>query len=428
MKCLAIAWNEENRVVGAVLEKVRHADKPVLVEHIIPTASMPFPEQLAEAYNQLNANDIDLIILGGHMDEAVCFELAMPKLSVHELRNALAFELPRQLPCGTEALSVFYRQIGGGGDSTLSLVRIFAVKSRVWEQLLSHIAIAGITADVVCHPFMAADPVFAGKDIYLPEVEKGVIFSAPSDQAGLRQVTYVSATAEKPCLEYQELFHCNAGTSADIDHLLSAGLLGAYGLGAAAADRRSLSPLPDNLRPQRCKFLKWMAAGLALFAGILLLGLGYRCWTDAHHRMLAVKNEVSKVERLLAQQQKKIKMTEELGKITGKLLEAADEPNMLQLMGELTRILPESMWITSLRSSNRKVNLTIQAANDRDDITTPLSRLNGYMVENLRKQRNPNNTTVLYVTLAMKEKNSPLAVACSPPGKKPNHDLKVETF
>ncbi len=401
MKCLAISWNHEDRVAGVVIEKARPASKPTVIATCASPSGQDFPGRLTDTFNKLNAKDIDLVILGGYIGNAVCFELPMPRLSPNELRNALAFELSRQLPCGTEELTVFHRRINDDKQASSACVRVFAVKSRTWEELLSKIAMTEIKADLVCHPFMAIDPILHGKNIFLPEIEEKLILEAAESPGGQRQIKWISATEEKPQIDIQDITGFADGVS-DQEELNVACLLGAYGLSCSSGDRKTLSPLPDHLKPQRCKVLKGLAAGLTLFAGILLLGIGYRHWNDAYFRTQAINAETARIDRMLALQQKKIKAAENLGKTAGKLLEATDEPDLLRLMNDLTRLLPESMWITNLRASNRKIVLTIQAENDREDISAQLSRLNGYVVENLRKMRNPNNTVVMYVSLAMK--------------------------
>lgn len=123
-KCLAVSWDDKYRVVGAVAERNRNAEKPVLTGLCHATSDHTFSEQLAEVYNQLMSPEIEAVILGGHIEDAVCFDLSMPKLPSHELKNALEFELPRQLPCTTDNLTVFHRRIGGKDDAALSRMMV----------------------------------------------------------------------------------------------------------------------------------------------------------------------------------------------------------------------------------------------------------------------------------------------------------------
>ena len=114
------------------------------------------PEDLSErirmAYNELSPSSEHHIILSSFMEGAFALDLKVPKMPLSEVRNALVFEIQRQIPLHLDTLAWNYRIIGR--EANHLLIRIFFVKDEVWKKTLSAIMDSGIKIDSYMHPLL----------------------------------------------------------------------------------------------------------------------------------------------------------------------------------------------------------------------------------------------------------------------------------
>ena len=132
---------------------------------------------------------------------------------------------------------------------------------------------------------------------------------------------------------------------------------------AAARRARTLDLLPSGLRPRRLTRAQGVTLGIAAVTALLLIGAllvpGYREQRHLNHlnaEIARLDPEVRAVERVARELERKRKL---LGTITA-IEAAAIRP--LPVMRELTELLPNDTWLTTLALDQKGVEVTGQAA------------------------------------------------------------------
>lgn len=376
LKCKILYWDHEFRVHGVVATRTRNGELQILAE-AQGDVKTPFPTQLREVFSALKFTQADAVLFGGFVPEFVCFDLVMPNLDRAKLANALKLELSRRIPAIAEGMNVSFRVMPHAADVRQLAVRVFAIRSRVADDLWEQIRESGICIDAFCHPFMAAE-----LSERIPRV------SFPLTAPGLVLVSSPEGSSE---------LHWDGAPDATKDRTGEA--LAAYALGGEfASDKKYLSDLPDDLRIRR--FKKSRNFAILLFFTVLLAGgaLLFRQWQNQDRQIRAYRRETQLLDSRLKVHEKRIEETKNLGLFAEKMLEALEDDSMLPVLTQLSEKLPGTVWVTSFRASGGKIALTLSVTGDSSSLGNVLNELEGWTVENQRQQQEAGNET-WYVTL-----------------------------
>ncbi|MGE4301847.1 MAG: hypothetical protein AB7F40_09635 [Victivallaceae bacterium] len=370
-----VVWNENYRVSGIVASAGRGGgDFTRLLEADAEASSLV--AGLAEVWTRPEFREADVIMLSGFMPESVCFDMPLPPVGYAQLNGLLQFELPRRLPCPPSELKVFFRRIGKAA------VRVFAIRVSQWDKIIAAVRESGIRCDAIVHPFMTVTEEFA----YLPQFVPGLCFrqsepdghmepAMPSDDA-------VSGDLAETVLKFAAQEKWNEAL-------------------------KYLSPLPSDLKPQRFRCLK---ASLALLL-VLCVGsgvaLGLRHWLDDRERESIIGQALDGFDTALAQQTQSRSGMEELNALAVKMLESTGEIDPLPCIAALTAALPENAWIINFRSGSGSVMLTLLATGSSGPLVNKLNALDGFEVDSLRQQLNPDGAVTVYATLKPKGETQP---------------------
>lgn len=374
-KFAVVVWNENDRVSGIVASVCRGGGNFTrLLEADAEASSLA--AGLAELWTRSEFREADVIILSGFMPESVCFDMPLPPAGYAQLSGLLQFELPRRLPCPPSELKVLFRRVGK------AVVRVFAIRAPHWEKILTAVREAGVRSDAIVHPFMAVTEEFA----YFPQFVSGLCFRQ-SETDGLME----------PAIPPDD------AVSGDLAETV---------LKFAAQEKwnealKYLSPLPSDLKPQR---FRWLKTTLVLLL-VLCVGsgavLGLQHWLDNRERESIIGQALDGFDTALAQQAQSRSGMEELNALSVKMLESAGEIDPLPCIAALTAALPENAWIINFRSGSGSVMLTVLATGSSGPLVNKLNALDGFEVDSLRQQLNPDGAVTVYATLKPKGGKQP---------------------
>ena len=261
-KCLAIIWDNRQRVYGVRLEKSA-AGALVLTQFAeAPESRKSFAERLRSVYDALTESGDELTVLGGAIADLVCVELRLPDLKPQELHEALNYQLRCLLPVEIGDIAYAFRRLPPDEPSRCRL-RVEVVPKARLETLFEDIRQSGVRADLLTHPFMAVDPLLADREVFFPDIDPDFSLSRSGDD-GLRHINVLELLGERPEeIHLPELVKRNRRKAPD--------LCGGGAVGRLSAERR-LAPEPPDASPAAgyvadsalCRF----AAGDYCFSGL----------------------------------------------------------------------------------------------------------------------------------------------------------------
>lgn len=333
-------------------------------------------EVLAEGAHSLDGDVDTLRLLGGELGKAVWTELSLPPLSGPDLEQAVAFELAKLLPLAPDKLLWGGRWLGGpkGGK-----FRLCAFSRHDWEQWLA--AASGLSGgiDMIVPPAAALDPVLGGRDVCLADGSGEIVESyAPAGDSHVpsfapppenRGEVFGSGPAPLACPRLQ------TGALAALppeqqQAFAPAVLLAMYGLGRELSrDLRLWPGLPPELRLRRNRGQKIWAVAASLALGLLLsVWLGH--WALARNRERAALGEQEReLRRRVAALQQALPGGEAARKLQQELQTlVAGRPRLAGTLAELSGILDNSLWATSLSWNQDKLTLTIHSDREKQGL------------------------------------------------------------
>jgi|GEM_PF-6758766 len=400
--CVVLTWNREREVRGVRTEKNGRNDLPAVVAVAGPFREGELGQRLHSAYAQLVTDEPDCILLGGMLPGELLFDLAMPKIIESAIPSALAYELPCVLPQNPENYRQSFRVVNrGAADAKENHLRLWLAPEPEWDRLIGEIDAAQLKVDAVLHPWLAVDPLLADRDLWLSDWEDEYAFCR-QERKELRQMVPCGDDPMPDGVNPEELISNRTETALEAAWL-PAILLARYAHDSYfAADRKTLFRLPGSCQPQRCVRWRQLAVALGIITFILLLLLAGRNWHDARTRYTQITEAEAKVGMLLVKQQRIVQKNLVIEKAIQKIAETkSGNAEIPALLLHLTKKLPDKMWITSFRCKDQAVDLTISAGEDNDNILTLLSENGICVAKNLRKQRNPDGTSVLQLFLEL---------------------------
>lgn len=369
--CTVIYWDRDKDICGAAVS-VADGGKIAVLQTAFSDPRVPdFSARLLQVCNSLNPGESHKIILASRFEGAICVELNLPKLPQAEMLKALGFELPRHIPVPIEEITWTYRIVGElSGEAkapAVSKVRILAVSRKSWDSTVAEITTSGIKADAATHPLMVLNSVPDNPENILDDPDE-LLKYFPGTGSGDWNLNTKFAVIESfgnlPVKQKAGLLVCL--------------LIGEFILrGTAAPESLNIAPLPDTVRPQRFRAIRYSAAAMLIL--VLLLGsvLVARSWWDARARygkIIAEKQRIaSKINQFKQERLKNKKIDELIRKI-----DETDPGNseILQCLQTLSQKLPSNMWITMFSTKDEDIDVTICTTKDKD-AQTDLSKLSG---------------------------------------------------
>jgi len=372
--CTAIYWDKDGNIFGASVSKGEGGRIVVLKAVFSDPKITDFSDSLLDVYNRLAPGESHTIILASRFEGAICMDLNLPNLPHAEMEKALSFELPRHIPVPVEEITWSYRIIGNvreeGKPSSLVKVRIMAVSRKSWDSSVAGIVDSGIKADSATHPFMVFNVLPDNPEFILEDPNEllklfpGMPEDVSHDKVHLSQ----KFSGLEGFLNY---------TPVQKTGLLVCLLIGESILdGTVSPDNIKISSLPDIVRPQRFRLVRYSAAALLIV--VLLLGavLLARNWWDVRTRygqITAEKQRISAKINEFKQERLKNKKIDELIK----KIDETEPGNyeLIQCLSALSQKLPSSMWITMFSTRDDEMDLTICTTKDQS-AQTDLAALN----------------------------------------------------
>jgi hypothetical protein len=363
--CTVIYWDKDKDIFGARVSVANDGEMEVLQIAFSDPRIPDFSARLNAVCNTLNTGESNKIILAARFEGAICIELNLPKLPPEEMQKALGFELPRHIPVPLEEITWTYRIVGetAGEAKTSSLVkvRIIAVSRKSWDSTVAEITSSGIKADAATHPLM----VFSS----LPDNPE-FILDDPDEL--LKLFPLAGGKIKAGDLNLNAQFSGMEG-SGNLSMKQKAGLLACLLIGefilrgTASPESLNIAPLPDTLRPQRFRAVRYSAA--AVFVLVLMLGtvLLARSWWDArtrYGRIIVEKQRIALKINEFKQERFRNKKIDELIKKIDETEPGNSE--IIQCLQTLSQKLPSSMWLTMFSTKDDDIDLTICTTKDKD--------------------------------------------------------------
>lgn len=322
---------------------------------------------VVRALDSLGIDESTRIIAGGDDTSCAGLDIAAPRLTGQDLRNALLFELRRHSPLPVDQLSWGYRAIPGTARDNTQVVRLFYARDAEWTKWVENVSALGRRLDALLSPRLALDPAFSDLAVRLTErVVLGPLKEGRRELAGPGDDdTPVLGAGEKP-LAVPRL---RPGVLAereprDQSAFVPAIVLAAYALvGDPARDRKTLPPFPAELVPKRNRLTKTVAALLAVYValvGALWIGLalkkslGYR--GELQRRIAKVEARIDELGQSRNSADIEKAIAEGLTQVTPNM------PTMVDVLSELTDLIPQEYWVVKMSWTSGKAELEVRGS------------------------------------------------------------------
>lgn len=377
--CKILYWDSDYQVKGIAAAQSSRKGLEVLASARGELGSS-FASQLHAVSKELKHTQADAFLLGGYLSEFICFELIMPKLNRAALKNALQFELERRIPALKEGMSTSFRVMPGPTDRQVK-VRVFAVRSRVWDELLDRIKGSGIRFDAICHPLMAVELGDEKKCAEFPDISPGQ--SLVLGENGLAELLLAS---------------CDSGIPDTTPEILAA-----YALSPEfKPDRPYLGNLPEEFRVHRFKHRRNFSIFLGIVTACLCGILFYLNRSDRVEQVSLFQQAINKADARLRAQKVKNEKLRPISKFTEKMLETVQNEPILPIFDMLTEKLPNNVWVTSFRTGNTQFTVTLSVSGDSANLAAILANVDPWLVTSQNQQRQGDGTENWVVTLKRK--------------------------
>ena len=350
-------------------------------------------DRLAEVLKNIKLyRNAPVIIIGG-IPDAEIVELDMPRLHRVEMFEGLEYELPCHFP-GEFADMEWYGRILPEVkhlDDEVKL-RCCAVPAKSWEDMIKELSVAGCRFDYWVHPYVEVlvEPGF--EECYYPECEPEFIMSQ-NTESGSSDILPAVWDSDERTVSHNNLLE-TTGALAVAKRYFRDGGKGIV---------KKLSS-PAYLKIRRSRILQTAAVFLFLASAVFFsLGVIMRMQERIRHYD-AVSRALSIVEQKLMHRKKKnlknLKLQKNFQEVFKQFEECQIGPGQ-GLVG-LSRWLPKDIYITDYAGYGDTVNLTMK---NNSSFSLGLNELkkSGYLTPvSVRKRRNRDGSTYIYMKLEQK--------------------------
>ncbi|HRR06686.1 MAG TPA: hypothetical protein P5105_05330 [Victivallales bacterium] len=353
------------------------------------------PVRIQAAYKELNPSSEQLIFFSSYLDGAFCLNIKIPKMPLSEIKNALTFEMQRQIPLPVETLKWNFKVIATH-ENSLSL-KIFLVKEEVWNKVISYLIDSNIKIDYFISPLFLLEHF---TEISSEEFTDFFQYLMIDFSSGIND----NDKAEKIKDIILKNYHFQKKEVEEDSGIFVAKLIASVIFGTKIPIRNlHLFELPSDLKPIRFRALKLsflLLVILNLLLGFLLL---FRYSLDARKKLGELKTEKRKIYTELQKIEREDRGNKSFDDFIAKISELdPGESEILPALVVLAKELPSSAWITSFSSRGREIDISISTI-DETVIQSTLSKLSqsgefsNVSVRNTR--RNRDNSVTLYLKL-----------------------------
>ncbi|MBN1863792.1 MAG: hypothetical protein JW808_02705 [Victivallales bacterium] len=408
-ECVSIYWTPDGSVHG-----VRAAKSKTKLEVAGSTVAHGVKEELfhtaSGAISVLTTPSTQLIVAGGNIPGSVCFDLSVPPMNDSDIRQAIHYELPRQVPCNPSEMVFGYRIIRAGsvGEGSKMLLRIFAILKADWNALITELSAAGIRIDAFMHPYQLVDPLLSEQEVfYMPDIDPDFMYSKDAD-SGIRQMVKMEVKSldisPSPDTVCKALNFSTPETIAqkDLGRFMPAMILAAYALGPDFADKRNTRVLlPPEIVPERFRMLKMSFFILLAVFVLMLLSLGARHWWDSWSRMQSLLAEKNKVVKQIKEIREQNSRMAELDQAIVKLAESESGiSSPAAYLHELSKIIPKDAWVIHVSTRGNAMDISLRASSDKRSAILPsLNNSNLFKAKNSYTRRNSDGSENIYINL-----------------------------
>ena len=367
---------------------------------------------------ELAVNNSVYAVLGLNLEQSEVFECMLPAASSEVMREALKFEVPRQLLSVPESFRLQYAVLNHDTDNGMNKVRCAVLPENAMLKLFGELAAMRNKPDAVVHPLLA-----------LPEMSGPVMFREISEnlywqdgcwltmEPGIEVNAQLDEFLKKHCLLPEN-------TESFLSEYRGALLLAIFAVQSIFADKSVLAAvnvLPDFLRPARYRTqLRLMAllAVLLIAVNVFRYAGGFISEYREYRKLVAsVKNTRNKVQDL----RKKVKKGEKILKEHQRTAELKfGSRECLGYLGYLSEKLPDDVSLSNFRWNEGIMDINLQTTSPDLDLVSFCNRLPGVKVLSASQRTNPNNFTNANVKLSTqleKKQSSKAAKAKKKAGK-----------
>ena len=349
-------------------------------------------------------------VLAVKLDQCEVFECALPSASVEVMREALRFEVPRQLLSVPADFRLQYALLSNDEENGISRVRCAVFPESSLHKLASELTSVNGKFDAVINPVLALPGVLPPDAVsLLEEVEDKLVW-----QNGFWQQIDESSCACNRELDSFLKKHCQLpDDSADwlktYRSALCSALFAAQTLFVDNKALAAVSIMPDYLRPARYRnALRLMAllAVLLVTVNVFRYAGGFIGEYREYRKLYAsVKNMRSKVQDL----RKKVKNGKKELKENQRTAELKlGSRECLGYLGYLSEKLPEDVHLANFRWNEEIMDLNLQTTSPELDLVSFFNRLPGVKVISASQRTNQaNNFTNANVKLSVQEEKKP---------------------
>ena len=356
---------------------------------------------------ELAVNNSVYLVLAIQPEQSEIFETSLPHASADVMREALRFEVPRQLLSVPEDFRLQFVQSGGEQPDGTVKVRCAVFPESSLHKLSNQVTALARRPDAVINPLLT----LPGE---LP-ADAAVLLDGNTDdfcwQNGSRQLpeddcnkvlddTLSRLCAENPSTEWLDMYRTAL-------------------CGAIFAERKlfcrnnilaGVTILPAFLRPARYRTqLRLMVMLAVLLIGVNVFRYAGSFFSDySEYRKLSARvvNQRAKVQDM----RKKLKTGEKQLKELQRMAELKlGSRECMGYLGYLSEKLPGDVWLSNFRWNEGSVDLNMQTTSPDLDLVSFFNRLAGFKVLSASQRSNPMNTfTTANVKLSIIEPPLPM--------------------
>jgi len=399
-ECTVINWSKNGDVQGVTL---RTLGKAVLVLSAVErkhSSGEMLAERLQDVYDEIAPHRDTHVILSGHIKRGAYLDIKLPNLSEAELERMLEFELARRVPFPIEDLVWLHEVVADTIDSTGRVtVRVFIAPESDWNEIISHLRVSGVKADMFIPTFMSE---LGNRTCYLPSINEDFLFAAPGT-GGLRSFIVSSE------------FKCSVGSAIDriepgeFETVIEQGafapalMCGVHILEHPVKIHNPLMTFPPDILPQRLRAVRFALLALLVVTFTLIGAFSIQVYRGNSARMWALEDELSFVQRRIKKlQQDKMRANAVINKIESVSQPYHGDHNLIGHLAELTQALPNEMRLTNLSQREKEFDLAIVTESYSEAALENLEKNPEFEVMSVRK-RTLRGVTAVDVTLNIKE-------------------------
>ncbi len=394
----ALSWDHKLHKVFGV--RIRQKNRGEF--EIIKCASSEHVEWQRAAdvvLKELSVNNSAYLVLALQPDASEVFECTLPRASAEIMREALRFEVPRQLMSVPEDFRLQFVPVAENSENGTVKVRCAVFPESSLHKICNQIAPLRNKPDVMINPLLTLpEDLPAGAAVELPFMEEGFCW-----QNGRWQIA-----GNKACnIELDDFISrfCSGSWHMEYRTALMAAIYAAKSLFVRNSILSGVIVLPDFLRPARFRTqLRVMLLLVVLLVAVNIFryaGDFMSSFREQNRLNNQVKNLRVKVQDL----RKKVKTGEKQLKETQRMAELKlGSRECLGYLGYLSSKLPDDVLVNNFRWNEGTIDMNLQTTSAEIDLVSFFNRLPGFKVLSASQRINPgNNFTNANVKLAIIE-------------------------